>query len=214
MASGRISQIIGPIVDVRFTEESQVPPLLNALKIEDKNKGFDLTLEVVQIIGNNTVRCVSLGSTERLVRGMQVFDSGSPISVPVGDQSLGRIFNVLGRPIDGKAEVPEQDKKSPIHRPAPGFQEQLPISSILETGLKVIDLLAPFPRGGKIGLFGGAGVGKTVLVMELMRNVAQELRGVSVFGGIGERTREGNDLLRDMVESGVIKYGKEFEKSH
>ena len=204
MGNGKVVQIIGAIVDVRFAQEHEVPNLLNALKIQDKEKNIDLTLEVVQIIGNNTVRCVSLESTERLSRGLDARDTGAPISVPVGPQTLGRIFNVLGETIDGKGPLPEPGKTLPIHRVSPGFQEQLPISSVLNTGLKVIDLLAPFPRGGKIGLFGGAGVGKTVLVMELMHNVAQQLGGVSVFGGIGERTREGNDLWLELSGSDVI----------
>jgi len=205
MATGKVVQIIGPIVDARFLEEADVPPLLNALKIEDKEKFINLTLEVVQIIGNKTVRCIALDSTERISRGMSVQDLGNPISVPVGPQTLGRIFNLLGEPIDNKGQLAEPGKRNPIHRPSPGFMEQLPITSVLETGLKVIDLLAPFPRGGKIGLFGGAGVGKTVLVMELMHNVAKALGGVSVFGGIGERTREGNDLWLELTSSGVIK---------
>jgi len=193
-------------MDIKFASEQEVPNLLNAVKIEDKEKNINLTLEVVQILGNNTVRCVALDSTERLTRGMNAQDTGSPITVPIGYQTMGRIFNVLGETIDGKGPLPEPEKRNPIHRASPGFREQLPTVSIFETGLKVIDLLAPFPRGGKIGLFGGAGVGKTVLVMELMRNVAQMLGGVSVFGGIGERTREGNDLWLDINASGVVKH--------
>ncbi len=205
MGYGRVVQIIGPIVDIRFPEEHEVPQLLHAIKIEDRENDIDVILEVVQIVGNNTVRCVSLASTERLRRGMNAEHMDLPITVPVGEQVLGRIFNVLGQPIDKKGPVPHPEKRSPIHRPAPDFTSQLPITSLLETGLKVIDLLAPFPRGGKIGLFGGAGVGKTVLVMELMRNVAQELGGASIFAGIGERTREGNDLWRELNSSGVVK---------
>jgi F-type H+-transporting ATPase subunit beta len=204
MSEGRIIQIIGPIVDIRFPEEKDVPALLNAVKIEDNQRQINLTLEVAQIIGNNTVRCICLGSTDGLVRGMNAIDTGKPISVAVGEQAIGRMFNVLGEPMDNKGPLPDPQKRNPIHKTSPGFQEQLPIASILETGLKVIDLLAPFPRGGKIGLFGGAGVGKTVLVMELMRSIAKELSGVSVFGGIGERTREGNDLWLDLNSSGVI----------
>jgi F-type H+-transporting ATPase subunit beta len=204
MGYGRVVQIIGPVVDIRFPEEQEVPQLLEAVKIEDKDRGIDLTLEVVQIIGNNTVRCVALSSTDMLSRGMNAQDLDSPITVPIGGQTLGRIFNVLGEPIDGKGSLPEPAKRSPIHRHSPDFSEQLPITAVLETGLKVIDLLAPFPRGGKIGLFGGAGVGKTVLVMELMHNVSQVLKGVSVFGGIGERTREGNDLWLELNASGVV----------
>jgi F-type H+-transporting ATPase subunit beta len=204
MRQGRVVQVIGPVVDIRFPEETEVPNLLNAVKIRDKEKEIDLTLEVVQIIGNNTVRCVALDSTERLSRGMTAQDTVAAISVPIGRQTLGRIFNVLGEPVDGKGALAEPEKRSFIHRTAPDFTEQLPITSVLETGLKVIDLLAPFPRGGKIGLFGGAGVGKTVLVMELMHNIAQKLGGVSVFGGIGERTREGNDLWLELNSSGVV----------
>lgn len=203
MAQGEIIQVIGPIVDIRFPE-NEVPQLLNAVKIDDKDSGIKLTLEVAQIIGNNTVRTVALASTDGLVRGMKALDLGEPIRVAVGPQTLGRIFNLLGEPIDGKGELAHPENRDPIHRDSPNFQEQLPISSMLETGLKVIDLLAPFPRGGKIGLFGGAGVGKTVLVMELMRNVSQELSGASVFAGIGERTREGNELWRELNESGVV----------
>lgn len=204
MAIGKVIQVIGPIVDIKFSDEGGVPNLLNAVKILDAQKNIDLTLEVVQIIGNNTVRAVALDSTDKLNRGMGAQDLGMPISVPVGEQTLGRIFNVLGETIDGKGPLLNPNKRNPIHRASPGFQEQLPIVSVLETGLKVIDLLAPFPRGGKIGLFGGAGVGKTVLVMELMRNVSNVLKGFSVFGGIGERTREGNDLWLDINASGVV----------
>lgn len=204
MVIGKVIQIIGPIVDIRFNEEKEVPNLLNAVTIEDKERGIHLTLEVVQLVGNRTVRCVALDSTEKISRGMEAIDSGMPITVPIGHQTLGRIFNVLGEAIDEKGALSEPKKRNPIHRPSPGFGEQLPITSVLETGLKVIDLLAPFPRGGKIGLFGGAGVGKTVLVMELMRNVSQVLGGVSIFGGIGERTREGNDLWLQLNESGVV----------
>lgn len=202
MGQGEIIQVIGPIVDIRFPEH-EVPQLLNAVKIEDQARGIKLILEVVQIIGNSTVRCVAISPTEGLIRGMKAQDLGTPIEVPIGPQTLGRIFNILGEPIDGKGPVPHPEMKNPIHRDSPNFQEQLPISSILSTGLKVIDLLVPFPRGGKIGLFGGAGVGKTVLVMELIRNIAQEKGGVSVFAGIGERTREGNELWLELNESGV-----------
>ena len=202
MAIGEIIQVIGPSVDIRFPE-NEVPQLLWAVKVEDKEKSIDLTLEVAQIIGNNTVRCIALSSTEGLSRGMKARDTGSAITVPIGAQTLGRIFNVLGETIDGGGPVPEPGKREQIHRDSPSFREQLPISSMLETGLKVIDLLAPFPRGGKIGLFGGAGVGKTVIVMELIRNIAQELQGVSVFAGIGERTREGNELWLELNASGV-----------
>ncbi len=202
MAYGEVIQVIGPSVDIRFPE-GEVPQLLNALKIEEA-PDINLTLEVAQIIGNNTVRCIALSSTDGLARGMKAKDLESPVTVPVGPQTLGRIFNVLGETIDEKGPLAHPHERSPIHRDSPNFQEQLPVSSILETGLKVIDLLAPFPRGSKIGLFGGAGVGKTVIVMELIRNIAQELKGVSVFAGIGERTREGNELWRELNASGVI----------
>ena len=205
MTFGKVIQVIGPIVDIKFPEETQVPQLLNAVRIEDKERNIDLVLEVAQIIGNNTVRCVALAPTDGLVRGMKVIDLEAPISVPVGEQTLGRIFNILGDTIDGLGPLAHPEIRSPIHRPSPNFEEQLPISSLLETGLKVIDLLAPFPKGGKIGLFGGAGVGKTVLVMEMIRNVAQEQGGVSMFAGIGERTREGNELWLELNETGVIK---------
>ncbi|MFA5334932.1 MAG: F0F1 ATP synthase subunit beta [Candidatus Omnitrophota bacterium] len=204
MAYGEILQVIGPSVDIRFPEH-ELPRILNAVKIEDKDRGIDLTLEVAQHIGNNTVRCISLASTDGLVRGMKALDTGLPITVPVGQQTLGRIFNLLGTPIDNKGALASPDKRYSIHRDPPSFEEQLTISSMLETGLKVIDLLAPYPKGGKIGLFGGAGVGKTVIVMELIRNIATEHGGVSVFGGVGERTREGNDLWLELNESGVIK---------
>ncbi len=201
MAEGQIIQIIGPSVDIRFPE-NQGPQLLNAIKIEEK--GINLVLEVAQDIGNNTVRCIALGSTDGLVRGMKAIDTGSPITVPVGRQTLGRIFNLLGESIDAKGPLEHPEARNPIHRDSPNFQEQLPIESILETGLKVIDLLAPIPKGGKVGLFGGAGVGKTVVVMELIRTIATEHGGVSVFAGIGERTREGNELWLELNESGVI----------
>ena len=202
MAEGQIIQIIGPSVDIKFPE-NQGPQLLNAIKIEAEE--IDLTLEVAQDIGNNTVRCIALGSTDGLVRGMKANDTGSPITVPIGQQTLGRIFNLLGEPIDGKGKLEHPEIRNPIHRASPNFEEQLPIENILETGLKVIDLLAPIPKGGKVGLFGGAGVGKTVIVMELIRTIATEHGGVSVFAGIGERTREGNELWLELNASGVIK---------
>jgi F-type H+/Na+-transporting ATPase subunit beta len=202
MAEGHILQIIGPSVDIRFPD-NQCPQLLNAIKI--KEKGINLTLEVAQDIGNNTVRCIALGGTDGLVRGMKAIDTGSPITVPIGKQTLGRIFNLLGEPIDGQGELEHPEIRNPIHRASPNFEEQLPVEDILETGLKVIDLLAPIPKGGKVGLFGGAGVGKTVIVMELIRTIATEHGGVSVFAGIGERTREGNELWLELNASGVIK---------
>lgn len=203
MANGEVIQVIGPSVDIRFPE-GEVPQLLNAIKIEIPAKSIDLTLEVAQIIGNNTVRCIALSSTEGLARGLKARDTGSPITVPVGEQTLGRIFNVLGQTIDGKGDIAHPEMRNQIHRESPRFKQHLPISTILETGLKVVDLLAPFPRGGKIGLFGGAGVGKTVIVMELIRNIAFEHGGVAIFGGIGERTREGNELWLELNTSGVI----------
>jgi len=204
MAEGQIIQVIGPMVDIRFPE-GEVPEILSAVKIALPEKKAELTLEVEQLIGNNTARCIALDSTDGLVRGMTAKDTGSPISVPVGEQTLGRIFNILGEPIDEKGVLPHPEDRSVIHKQPPSFEEQLPVSSMLETGLKVIDLLAPYPKGGKIGLFGGAGVGKTVIVMELIRNIAAEHGGVSVFGGIGERTREGNELWLELNKSGVVK---------
>lgn len=204
MAVGEIIQVIGPSVDIRFPE-NEVPELLNAIKIQDSGKNIDLTLEVAQDIGNNTARCIALGATDGLIRGMKAVDTGSPITVPIGRQTLGRIFNLLGQPIDGKGALPEPELRNPIHRSSPTFEEQLPISTVLETGLKVIDLLAPIPKGGKVGLFGGAGVGKTVIVMELIRTIATEHGGVSIFAGVGERTREGNELWLELNKSGVIK---------
>jgi F-type H+-transporting ATPase subunit beta len=195
---GKISQIIGPVVDVEF-EEGHLPRLHNALRVTDTG----LVMEVLQHLGNNTARCVAMSTTDGLVRGMEVEDTGGPITVPVGESTLGRIFNVLGEPIDEQGEV-KAEQKMPIHRPAPPLVEQSTDVEILETGIKVIDLLAPYSKGGKVGLFGGAGVGKTVLIMELIRNIATEHGGVSVFCGVGERTREGNELWLEMTESGVL----------
>ena len=202
-AVGRIIQVIGPTVDVRF-EPELLPPINNALKIEDKDKGIRLTVEVALHIGDEIVRCVAMSSTDGLVRGMAAADSGGPISVPVGRQTLGRVFNLLGEPIDEGAPVPEPGKRLPIHRAPPAFDEQETVTRIFETGIKVVDLLAPYAKGGKIGLFGGAGLGKTVILQELIRNIATEHGGFSVFSGVGERTREGNDLWLEMKESGVI----------
>lgn len=204
MAEGRIIQVIGPVVDIKFPE-SETPEIFSAVKIEDPAREIDLTLEVEQLIGNNTARCISMGPTDGLVRGMKAKDLGEPIKVPVGEQTLGRVFNLLGETIDGLGSIPNPERRDSIHRQPPSFQEQLPVSAMLETGIKVIDLLAPYPKGGKIGLFGGAGVGKTVIVMELIRTIASEHSGVSVFGGIGERTREGNDLWLELNRSGVLK---------
>lgn len=198
--TGKIIQIIGPIVDVRFPENS-MPELLNAIEVH--NKGERIVMEAVQHIGNDTVRCVSMSITEGLNRGMEAVDMGSPIRVPVGRETLGRVFNVLGDTIDGKEKI-KDCMLSSIHRPAPSFEEQDTSSEILETGIKVVDLIAPYAKGGKIGLFGGAGVGKTVLIQELIHNVASKHGGLSVFAGVGERSREGNDLYHEMIESGVI----------
>jgi len=201
MANGKVVEVRGPVVDVRFPRE-KLPDLLNALRIVDTQQNINLVVEVAQHLGDDIVRCVAMDTTDGLVRGMDVEDSGSPISVPVGEEVLGRMFDVLGNPIDGKPPV--DSDRWPIHREPPEFDEQSVAEEQFETGIKAIDLLAPFPRGGKIGLFGGAGVGKTVLIMELIRNVGYEHRGVSVFAGVGERTREGNDLWLEMQESGVI----------
>jgi len=200
---GKIVQVIGPTVDIEFPSD-RLPAILNAVKIEDKERGIDVTCEVSLHVGDNVVRCIAMSSTDGLVRGMKALDLGGPITVPVGRQALGRIFNLLGEPIDGKGPVPEPDKRYPIHRKPPSLEDQSTETEQLETGIKVIDLLDPFPKGGKIGLFGGAGVGKTVIIMELIRNIATEHSGFSVFSGVGERTREGNDLYLEMTESGVI----------
>ncbi|MBI2871055.1 MAG: F0F1 ATP synthase subunit beta [Candidatus Omnitrophica bacterium] len=199
---GIIVQIIGPSVDVRFPT-GKLPQLYNAVRVKREGQK-ELVLEVALHIGDNMVRCIALASTDGLVRGMKAVDTGSPIRVPVGDQTLGRIFNLLGEPIDEKGGITHPEETRPIHRSSPSFEDQQPISTILETGIKVIDLLAPYAKGGKIGLFGGAGVGKTVIVMELIHNIATEHGGVSVFCGVGERTREGNDLWLELNESGVI----------
>ena len=202
---GYITQVIGPVVDVKFPG-GKMPPIYNALTIKGKNEAgqeVSVTSEVQQLLGDNQVRAVAMSSTDGLVRGMEVVDTGAPISVPVGKATLGRIFNVLGEPVDNKGPVDTQEK-SPIHREAPKLTELETKPSVFETGIKVVDLLTPYRRGGKIGLFGGAGVGKTVIMMELINNIATEHGGVSVFGGVGERTREGNDLYNEMIESGVI----------
>ncbi len=207
MAKGRVVQVMGPVVDIEF-ERGHLPAIYNAIKIQYKaqNSGerdIDLTLEAAVHLGDNIVRTVAMASTDGLVRGMEAVDTGAPISVPVGEVTLGRVFNVLGEPIDLQ-EMGEVKRRDPIHRPAPAFAEQATKVEILETGIKVVDLLAPYVKGGKIGLFGGAGVGKTVLIQELINNIAQEHGGISVFAGVGERTREGNDLYHEMKESGVI----------
>ena len=204
---GFVSQIIGPVLDIQFPS-GNLPPIYSAIKI-DTADGIGTIVEVQQLLGDNKVRAVSMRSTDGLRRGVEAVDLGTPINVPVGVTTLGRIFNVIGEPIDEQGDV-SYDETLPIHRDAPAFTELETKPSIFETGIKVVDLLAPYRRGGKIGLFGGAGVGKTVLIMELINNIAKAHGGVSVFGGVGERTREGNDLLREMLESGIIKYGDDF----
>lgn len=198
---GKIVQIVGAVLDVRFEGEDNLPNLLNALEINVGDK--KIVAEVAQHIGNDTVRCIAMSATEGLVRGLEVVDTGAPISVPVGTETLGRVFNVLGEAIDLK-EMPENVRLSPIHKEAPKYEDLETKAEILETGIKVVDLLAPYLKGGKIGLFGGAGVGKTVLIQELINNIAKQHGGISVFSGVGERTREGNDLYGEMTESGVI----------
>ncbi|MCC7391808.1 F0F1 ATP synthase subunit beta, partial [Candidatus Sumerlaeota bacterium] len=202
-ATGTIRQIIGPTVDVQFDNDS-LPNIYNALKINDAQRNINITLEVASHIGNDVVRCVAMQSTDGLVRGMPVQDTGAPIQVPVGDQVLGHIFNLLGEPLDDRGGMTTNVPRLPIHRASPDFKDTLPATQILETGIKVIDLLCPYAKGGKIGLFGGAGVGKTVIIMELINNIAKGHGGYSVFAGVGERTREGNDLWHEMNDSGVI----------
>jgi len=199
---GKVLQVLGPVVDVEFAPD-ELPAIYNAIEIKVLEQNLNITLEVAQHLGNNTVRTVAMSSTDGLQRGVEVIDTGAPITVPVGPATLGRMVSVLGLPIDGGGEV-KAETFYPIHRPAPSFVEQEPSTRILETGIKVIDLLAPYSKGGKVGLFGGAGVGKTVLIQELINNIAKEHGGISVFAGVGERTREGNDLWNEMKESGVI----------
>ena len=208
--TGKILQVIGPVVDIRYDAES-LPSIKNAILIQ-MGDGKQMTAEVAQHVGDDVVRCIAMSSTDGLVRGMECVDTGKPIEVPVGDEVLGRMFNVLGEPIDGLGEV-KTEKKMPIHRNAPTFAQQTTQNEILETGIKVIDLLCPYAKGGKIGLFGGAGVGKTVLIMELINNIAKGYNGYSVFAGVGERTREGNDLLREMIESNIVRYGDAFKEA-
>ncbi len=205
MNKGHVVQVIGPVVDVKFAN-NELPAINNALKLVSNENGLNinLTLEVAMHIGDSTVRCIAMDATDGIIRGMEVIDTESAISVPVGRDTLGRIFNVLGQVIDGKEELSEDTKKMPIHKTAPKLSDLSGKVEILETGIKVIDLLAPYIKGGKIGLFGGAGVGKTVLIQELIHNIAQEHGGISVFAGVGERTREGNDLYYEMTETGVI----------
>ena len=200
MNEGKIQQIIGAVVDVRF--EKKLPDLMSALTVR-RSKDSELVLEVAKHLGNNVVRTIAMGSTDGLARGVKVLDTGVPISVPVGTGTLGRMFDLLGNPIDGKGAV-KTTETLPVHRPAPKFTEQSTTTEVLETGIKVIDLIAPFTKGGKVGLFGGAGVGKTVVIQELIRNIAAEHGGFSVFAGVGERTREGNDLYHEMKSSGVL----------
>ncbi|WP_421382062.1 F0F1 ATP synthase subunit beta [Bacillus salacetis] len=208
MNKGHVLQVMGPVVDVKF-ESGQLPDIFNALVIKQEAKadakGINLTLEVALHLGDDTVRTIAMDSTDGLTRGIEVADTGAPISVPVGDVTLGRVFNVLGETIDLDEEIDKSARRDPIHREAPKFDQLSTEVEILETGIKVVDLLAPYIKGGKIGLFGGAGVGKTVLIQELINNIAQEHGGLSVFAGVGERTREGNDLFHEMSDSGVIK---------
>ncbi len=202
---GKISQVLGAVVDVEF-EPGKLPPVLTALTVTNPTIGDmedNLVIEVAQHLGDNVVRCIGMDVTDGLQRGMPVKDTGSPIMMPVGEASLGRVLNVVGRPVDGLGDI-SQDKMLPIHRHAPAFIEQDTTVRVLETGVKVIDLLVPFPRGGKMGMFGGAGVGKTVIMMEMVNNIAMQHGGISVFGGVGERTREGNDLYHEMKDSGVL----------
>jgi len=207
---GKIKQIIGPVVDVSFAAEgSTLPQILNALSIK-RADGTELVFEVQQHLGEDSVRAIAMESTEGLTRGTEVNDLGAPISMPTGDQIKGRLFNVVGEPIDGIGAVDMSANTSPIHRKPPRFEDLSTESEVLFTGIKVIDLIEPYVKGGKIGLFGGAGVGKTVLIQELINNIAKGYDGISVFAGVGERTREGNDLLREMLESGIINYGEEF----
>ncbi|MEM1346566.1 MAG: F0F1 ATP synthase subunit beta, partial [Pseudomonadota bacterium] len=198
-AIGKLTQVIGAVVDVKF--DDHLPAILNALTTE--NQGNELVLEVAQHLGENTVRCIAMDGTEGLVRGQPVKDTGQPIAVPVGKATLGRILNVVGKPVDEGAPIDTSETR-PIHQPAPDFVSQSTEAGILETGIKVVDLLAPYAKGGKIGLFGGAGVGKTVLIMELINNIAKGHGGFSVFAGVGERTREGNDLYYEMQDAKVI----------
>ena len=198
---GKITQIIGAVLDIKFSE-GELPEINDAINIQTKD-GKKLVVEVAQHLGDDTVRCIAMGTTDGLVRGMDAVATGAPISVPVGEQTLGRIFNVLGEPID-EIDAPKDVEYMPIHRKAPAIEEQATSTEMLETGIKVVDLLCPYQKGGKIGLFGGAGVGKTVLIQELIHNIATEHGGYSVFTGVGERTREGNDLYYEMKESGVI----------
>jgi F-type H+-transporting ATPase subunit beta len=211
MNKGKVAQVIGPVVDVDFTKEN-IPPVRNALYVE-REDGTKLYLEVALHLGENRVRTIAMDSTDGLVREMDVVDTDSSISMPVGEDILGRVFNVVGEPIDG-LEPPIGDRRYPIHRPAPDFEDLATSTEMLETGIKAIDLLCPYSKGGKSALFGGAGVGKTVLIQELMNNIAKGHGGLSVFAGVGERTREGNDMIREMLEADIINYGKDFKEAY
>ncbi len=208
---GKISQIIGPVIDVTFDQEEVLPNIYDALEVKN-NDGNIIVLEAQQDTGENTIRTIAMDSTDGLSRGMEVIATGLPISMPVGDKINGRVFNVIGEPIDGLSEV-SKENTYPIHNDPPKFENLTTQQEVLYTGIKVIDLIEPYSKGGKIGLFGGAGVGKTVVIQELINNIAKQYSGFSVFAGVGERTREGNDLLREMIESGLVKYGDEFKKS-
>ena len=210
---GRVKQVIGPVIDVSFSGEgSTIPDILNALEIK-KSNGEILIMEVQKHLGEDSVRAISMDSTDGLTRGVEVLDTGKPISMPTGEAIKGRLFNVVGQAIDGIGEVPKGDTAYPIHRQPPSYENLATDKEVLYTGIKVIDLIEPYQKGGKIGLFGGAGVGKTVLIMELVNNIAKVYEGISVFAGVGERTREGNDLLREFLESDVINYGEAFKHS-
>src|ERR1700742_1994309 len=208
---GKIKQIIGAVIDVRFDKESNLPEIFNALELKREN-GATLVLEVEQHLGEDSVRCIAMDGTEGLVRGMEVVDTGKAIAMPVGDSIKGRLFNVTGDPIDGLPAVSKKGGR-PIHSKPPMFENLSTSTEVLFTGIKVIDLIEPYSKGGKIGLFGGAGVGKTVLIQELINNIAKAYAGLSVFAGVGERTREGNDLMREMIEAGIVKYGEKFMHS-
>ena len=211
-ATGKVVQVIGPVLDIEYPAE-QLPEILNAVSVKNDDGSIDLTAEVAQHLGSNLVRAVSMQPTDGVVRGMEAVDLGEPISVPVGEATLGRVLNVIGDPVDTLGPV-EAEERWPIHRDAPAFEDQATSTEMFETGIKVVDLLQPYTRGGKTGLFGGAGVGKTVLIQELINNVAVQGGGFSVFAGVGERTREGNDLLREMVEAGVVTFGEDFLENY
>jgi F-type H+-transporting ATPase subunit beta len=211
--TGKVSQIIGPVIDVEFNIENELPKIYDSLEIK-KADGSILVLEVQQHIGEDTVRTISMDATDGLSRGTEVFATGNPIQMPIGNDIYGRLFNVTGEAIDGLGDLDKEGKDGlSIHRTAPKFEDLSVSTEVLFTGIKVIDLIEPYAKGGKIGLFGGAGVGKTVLIQELINNIAKGHGGLSVFAGVGERTREGNDLLREMLESGIIKYGDDFMHS-